>query len=109
MASTTPRRRANSSSGASVPAPTSVSSLISPSGSSVALVHDPQTVERQPGLVMLNCGGQGGDERRQASGGHHGALAQLLDEAAHEVVDLAGEAMDGARLDRLHGRLPDHV
>src|SRR5438309_10824901 len=113
MASTTPRRRAYSSSGAAAsaaPGPgagsTGVSSLIE---STVALVHDPQTVERQPGLLVLDGRRQGGDQRRQPAGGHHRALPQLVDEAPHEVVDLAGEAVDGARLDRLHRRLADDI
>src|SRR5947207_1130753 len=104
MASTSPSRRAYSSSGA-----TGVSSSLIGSRSSVPFVHDPQTVERQPGLLVLDGGRERGDEGGQPAGGHHGAFAQLVDEAPHEVVDLAGEAVDGARLDRLHRRLADDV
>ena len=42
-------------------------------------------------------------------GGHHRALAQLGGEPPAQAVDLAGEPVEGAGLDRLHRRLADHA
>ncbi len=47
--------------------------------------------------------------RGQAAGGDDGRLADLVDDAVGDAVDLGGEPVEGARLDRLDGVLADHA
>src|SRR5215218_724696 len=84
-------------------------SLLEPPGPPIAVPDDPQAMEGEPGLVVLD--GLAGVQHRpgQAAGGDHGDVAaQLGHHAADDAVDLAGEAPDGPRLEALQGVLADH-
>src|SRR5690242_1009304 len=57
----------------------------------VPIEDDPQTVERQPGLVVLHGSRMRQEGLGQASGRDHFALAELGDEPVDEPVDLGAE------------------
>ena len=83
--------------------------VVSLTASHVALEDDAQPVQGQPRLVVLDRVRVRGDERAEAAGGHDGGRPELLLEAPAQPVDLAGEPVDDARLDRLDRRPADHA
>src|SRR5215218_5852519 len=84
--------------------------LLEPPGPpGISIPDDPQAVEGQPGLVVLDRLAGVQDGPGQAAGGEHGGrAAELGHHAADDPVDLAGEAPDGPGLEALHGVLADH-
>lgn len=77
-------------------------------GSAVALVDQPQAVQRQVRLVVVEGLADLEHQLGQASGGQDDRLpAELVGDAANEPVHLAGEAVEQPRLQRLRGRLAD--
>ena len=70
----------------------------------IPFVNDTQSVEGEPRLDVLDVLGVGGDEPGQPAGGDHGRLAELVEDARDDAVDLRGEAVEHAGLDRLDGR-----
>src|SRR5215211_9008392 len=75
----------------------------------VPVPDDPEPVEGEPGLVVLD--GLAGLQHRpgQPAGGDHGrGAAQLGHHAPDDPVDLPGEAPDGTGLEALDGVLADH-
>src|SRR5206468_10485599 len=71
----------------------------------VLLEDEPQAVQRQPGLVVLDALGEAGEQAAQSAGGDHRRLAQLLFESLAETVNEDGGAEDDARLHGLGGGL----
>src|SRR5215211_3998967 len=66
--------------------------------STVPLEHDPEPVEGEPGLIVLDRAGERQDELGEPAGGDDRAVPQLALEALDQRVDLPGEAVHGARL-----------
>ena len=74
-----------------------------------ALVHEPQPLEREVGHVLVDRLAVRGDQPGEPAGHEHaGAAAELALHAPHDAVHLAGEAVDDAALERVHGVAPDH-
>src|SRR4051794_8043101 len=75
--------------------------------SDVPLVDETQAGQGQPGIHLLDGGRETRDEPTQSAGGDDGALPELVLHAPADAVDLAGEAVDRARLQRLGRALAD--
>src|SRR5688572_13994298 len=74
----------------------------------VLVVDEPQTMQRQPGFVHVDYRARVDDDGRQpARRDDPGVATELLHHAFDDAVDLPGEAVDDARLQRLHGALAD--
>ena len=71
-------------------------------------MNDTQSVEGQPWFYVLDVFGPGSDQPREAPGGNNGARAELLADAFHHAVDLGGEAVEDARLNRFDCRTANH-
>ena len=75
----------------------------------VLLEDEAQAVEREPRLVLGDGPRVRRDDRGQPAGGDDRGLADLVDHAVGDAVDLGGEAVERAGLDRLDGVLADDV
>src|SRR5579875_523381 len=85
------------------------SATCAPSSTAVALPHQAQTMEGEPGVQVLHPAHVGGHQHGQAPGGHDGAAPHLvLDPPAHPVRH-GRETVDGAGLDGLDGGPAHHV
>src|SRR3954452_12126268 len=75
----------------------------------VPLEDDAETVERQPGFVVLHRARVRDDRFREAARGDDFARPEFGHEAVDQAVDVRADAVDHARLNRLGRRFPDHV
>src|SRR5260370_31603832 len=65
-----------------------------PVDSGIALEDQPEAVEGEPRLVVLDGRRQRGDQLCQAARGDHGALAELILETPAQTLDLRRDAVD---------------
>src|SRR5690349_5205980 len=78
-----------------------------PAFSAVALMDQPQSLQGQQVVDLVDRLGEGDDRRGVAAGGEQPRIRQFLFDPADDPVDQAGEAEDEARVDRRLGRAAD--
>src|SRR3954453_5258914 len=88
----------------------SFSERMEPRLAAVALPDQSQAREREQVVGLVDLVAERGDRAGEAAGrDRRDPVAHLLAQAADDAVDLAGEAVDDAGLDRGHRRAADQL